>query len=189
MLTVRDIPLPPDARVALDAMIAASPAAPAGLWSRLKAAAALDRKFIAERAAQARIALSRGTCTEVEAEHDTPPALAEHEHGLLLFVPARADATLMLDVSSVSDDPRWTMHRAGHLMRQRWRWLRIAGLDGPQCFRATGAAMTPRRLGDFHGTALERRLTEETDWLGDDALLPLPLADIERLLRQPALAA
>ena len=93
MLTVRNIPLPQDARNALDAMIAASQPAPAGLWSRIKAAAALDRKFLAERAAQARNALLRGTCTEVEVDHDTPPGLAEHEHGLFLFVPARPDAT------------------------------------------------------------------------------------------------
>ena len=189
MLTVRNIPLPQDARNALDAMIAASQPAPAGLWSRIKAAAALDRKFLAERAAQARNALLRGTCTEVEVDHDTPPALAEHEHGLFLFVPARPDATLLLDVSSVSDDSRWTMHQAGQFLRQRWRWLRIEGLEGPQCFRATGAAVAPRRLGEFHGTALEHRLTEETDWLGDDALLPLSLAEIERLMRQPAVAA
>ena len=189
MLIVRDIPLPQDARSALDAIIAAGKPAPAGLWSRIKAAAALDRKFLAERAERAQAALARGTCREVEVRHDALPALSEHEHGIFLFVPAGADTTLLLDVSSVSDEPRWAMHRAGQFMRQRWRWLRIEGLDGPQCFLATGTPIMPRNLGEFHGTALERHLTEESDWPGDDALLPLSLAEIERLMRQTAVAA
>jgi hypothetical protein len=189
MLSVREIPLPDDARRVLEGLIAAAPAPAAGFWSRLKSAAALDRKFHAERAAQARVALALGRCEEVEVRHDTAPALSEHEHGIFLFVPVDAGTTLLLDVCSVADDARWALHQAGQLLRQHWRWLRFTGLDGPWCFVAKGAPVTPRDLGEFHGTALEHRLTEETTWLGDDALLPLSMAEIERLARQHAAAA
>jgi len=100
-----------------------------------------------------------------------------------------AGTTLLLDVCSVAEDARWALHQAGQLLRQRWRWLRFKGLEGPWCFVAEGAPVTPRDLGEFHGTALEHRLTEETTWLGDDALLPLSMAEIERLARQHAAAA
>jgi len=133
--------------------------------------------------------LSRGLCEEVEVRNDAPPALAEHEHGIFLFVAADAGRTLLLEISSVSDEVRWPLHRAGQLLRRRWRWLRFRDLEGPWCFSAEGAAVSPPSLGDFHGTALEQRLTEEMDWPGDDALLPLPLAEIERLARQPGGAA
>lgn len=189
MLSVRRSPLTDEARRLLEDFVAASPASGGGFWSRLKAAAQLDRKFLAERTERARAALARGTCEIVEVRHDTPPALAEHEHGIFLFVPVNRNETLLLDVSSVSEDARWGLHEAGQLMRQRWRWVRLADLEGPWCFAAEGAAVTARRLGDFHGTALEARLTEEMDWPGDDALLPLALEVIERLALRRAEAA
>jgi hypothetical protein len=189
MLSVRDVPLPEEARRALDGVVAAAPAQGSGLWARLKSAAALDRKFLAARAEAARAVLARGTCQTVAVSNDAAPALSAHEHGIFLFVPVSAGETLLLDVSSVSEDPRWALHGAGGLLRQRWRWLRFPGLEGPWCFAAEGAPVTPRDLGEFHGTALERRLTEEVDWPGDDAVIPLGLAEIERLVRQPAGAA
>jgi hypothetical protein len=115
--------------------------------------------------------------------------MAQHEHGLFFFVHAGAYATLLLDVSSVSDDVRWGLYRENQLLRQRWHWYRFAGLDGPWCFAADGPPIMPHFIGDFHGTALERRLTEEMDWPGDDALVPLPLEQIVQLARQPAAAA
>jgi hypothetical protein len=66
-------------------------------------------------------------------------------------------------------------------MRAHWRWLRLRGLEGSWGFSAEGAPVTPRTLPYFHDTALERRLTEEMDWPGDDALLPLPFDEIARL--------
>lgn len=185
MFSVREIPLPQESLRVLEDLVAASPEHPASLWQRVKAAATLfDRKFLMDRAAEARAALSRGVCDEVRVRHDAPPVIAEHEHGLFLFVAVDAGHTLLLDVSSVSDDARWTAHRAGNLLCAQWRWLRFKDLDGTWCFAAEGNPVAPRNLGDFHGTALERRLTEEMDWPGDAAVLPLPLAEIERLAHQ-----
>jgi hypothetical protein len=183
MLSVRDIPLPEEARLRLESLVAAG--APArGLWQRLAGAA--DRKFRERRAEAARAALASGTCQAVHVRHDAPPAVSEHEHGLFVFVPAASEATLLLDVSSVSEDPRWDLHRAGGLMRAEWRWLRLIELDGPSDFAVDGPAVTPIALPFFHGTALERRLTEEMEWPGDDALLPLALDEIARLAAAPA---
>lgn len=185
LLSVSQIPLSPDARRALQDLVAASPEHAQGFWQRVKAAATpFNRKFLMERAAAARSALSRGVCDEVRIRHDTPPALAEHEHGLFLFVPAGAEATLLLDVSSVSDDARWSMHREGCLLRSEWHWLRIAGLEGTWCFASEGTSIAPRHLGEFHGTALEHRLTEEMDWPGDDGVVPFSMAEVERLARE-----
>jgi hypothetical protein len=187
MLTVRDIPLPDDARRLLDEFMAAAPERAAGFWERLKSAAApSERKFLAERAAAARAALTRGTCAEARVRHDTPPALSEHEHGIFVFVPAGEHETLLLEILSIADDPRWRLHRSGALMRAEWRWLRIAGIAGASCFFADGAPVLPRTLPFFHGTALERRLTEEMDWPSDDALLPLSLDEIARLAAESA---
>jgi hypothetical protein len=188
-MSVRDVPLPAEALRRLEGLVAASPAQGAGLWARLKSAAALDRKFLAARAEAARAVLARGRCEAVEITHETPPALSEHEHGIFLFVPMSTNETLLLDVSSVSEDARWDLHGAGGLLRARWRWLRFQGLDGPWCFAAEGAAVTPRDLGEFHGTALDQRLTQDMGWPGDDAVIPLGLTEIERLARQPAGAA
>ena len=57
--------------------------------------------------------------------------------------------TLVLDVSSVSEDVRWNLYRENQLLRQRWHWYRFVGLDGPWCFAADGppiieAALTVR---------------------------------------------
>jgi hypothetical protein len=188
LLAVRVVPLPQDAQRVLDGLVAPPTAPSAGLWSRLKSAA-LDRKFHADRAAKARAVLGRRACEDVEIWHDSPPAMAQHEHGLFFFVHAGAGATLLLDVSSVSEDVRWTLYQENRLLRQRWHWYRFVGLDGPWCFTADGPPMMPVYLGDFHGTALERRLTEEMDWPGDDALVPLPLEQIVQLSRQRAAAA
>ena len=188
MLAVRVVPLPQDAQRVLEGFVAPAPAPSAGLWSRLKAAATLDRKSLAERAAKARAVLGRRACEDVDIWHDSPPALAQHEHGIFLFVHAGAGATLLLDVSSVSEDVRWDLYQENQLLRQHWHWYRFPGLDGPWCFTADGPPLMPMFLGDFHGTALERRLTEEMDWPGDDALLPLPLEEIARLARQRAAA-
>lgn len=188
MLAVRVVPLPQDAERVLQGFVAPAPAPQAGLWSRLKSAT-LDRKFTADRAAKARAVLGRRACEDVEIWHDTPPALATHEHGIFLFVHAGAGAALLLDVSSVSEDPRWALYQENRLFCQRWHWYRFPAFDGPWCFSAEGPPVMPHYLGDFHGTALETRLTEEMDWPGDDALLPLPLEEIARLARQRAAAA
>lgn len=183
MLAVRVVPLPQDAERLLEGFVA-PPAAPSGgLWSRLKSPK-LDRRTIADRAQKARAVLGRRACEDVEIWHDSPPALAQHEHGIYLFVHAGAYATLLLDVSSVSDDVRWAMYQENRLFRQRWHWYRFPGLDGPWCFTADGPPVMPMFLGEFDGTALETRLTEEMDWPGDDALLPLQLEEIVRLARQ-----
>ncbi len=183
MLAVRVVPLPQDAEKVLEDIIT-PPASSAGLWSRLKAAATVDRKLLAERAAKARAVIGRRACEDVEICHDMPLALAEHEHGIHLFVHAGAGVTLLLDVSSVSDDVRWPLYQQNRLLRHRWHWYRFPGLDGPWCFSAEGPPVTPLYLGDFHGTDLEYRLTEEMDWPGDDALLPMPIEEIARLPRQ-----
>lgn len=185
MLAVRVVPLPQDAERVLEGIV--TPAAPpsGGLWSRLRSAA-FDRKLLAERAAKARAVLGRRACEDVEIWHETPPALATHEHGLFLFAHAGAYATLLLDVSSVSDDVRWALYQDNRLFFQRWHWYRFPGLAGPWCFSADGPPAMPLYLGDFHGTALETRLTEDMDWPGDDALLPMSLEEIIRLARQRA---
>lgn len=183
MYTLREIDLPEDGRAVLERFAAAGRTPARGVWERLKAAAALDRKFVADRAARARAALERGVCGEVRVSHETPPALSEHEHGVFAFVPAGPAATLLLDISSVSDDPRWPLYEGGGLLRSEWRWLRFDGLDGCWCFDAAGAPIAPLSLPFFHDTALERRLTEEMDWPGDDAIVPLSMAEVEALAR------
>lgn len=185
MLAVRVVPLPQDAERVLEGFVAPAPAPSGGLWSRLRSAA-FDRKFAADRAAKARAVLGRRACEDVELWHDSPPALATHEHGLFLFSHAGAYATLLLDISSVSDDVRWALYQENRLFLQRWHWYRFPGLGGPWCFTADGPPVMPLYLGDFHGTALETRLTEDMDWPGDDALLPMQFEEIIRLARQRA---
>ena len=182
MLSIREVPLSPETLQVLEDLVHASPEHASGLWQRLKSA--FEGKYLSERAAEARAALARGTCEEVEVRHETPPVVAEHEHGVCLFVAAGPKQTLLLDVSSVADDARWNMYKSGTLMRECWHWTRFTNLEGAWAFAAHGAPVQPRNLGELHGTALERRLTEEMDWPGDDAVIPLSLAEIERLAHQ-----
>jgi hypothetical protein len=183
MIFVRETPLSQEALSALKGVTAS--ARRGRLWSRLAAAAPHSgRKDRSDRAALADAVRARGVCEEVEVWHDAPPAVAEHKQGIYLFVPMHARATLLLDVSSVSGDPRWALYRANRLLVAHWRWLRFPGLDGPWCFLAEGMEVAPVRLGEFHGTELELCLTEDMAWPGDDALLPFSFDEIERFARR-----
>jgi hypothetical protein len=188
MIFVRETPLSQEALSALKGVTAAGRGG--RLWSRLVAAPRpAGRTDLTGRADLAQAVLARGTCEEVEVWHDAPPALAEHEHGIYLFVPMHAKATLLLDISSTTEDPRWALHREKKLLVTHWRWVRFPGIQGPWCFHADGHEITPIRLGAFHGTELELVLTQDMAWPGDDALLPLSFNDIERYARQRLSAA
>lgn len=181
MLLVQSIPLSADATTLLESHVAAANQ-PATGWRWVKAAVmASERRILESRAAGAAAALKANTCIEVRVEHDVPPATVEHEHGLLVLIPVAADQTLMLDVSSVSDDPRWQLHSAAKLFRKNWQWLRIPGMDSVTDFRADGPVIQPIKLPELHGTSLEQTLTEGMGWPGDDAMLPF---GIEALTRQ-----
>jgi hypothetical protein len=137
-----------------------------------------------EQGAAAGLLLEQGTCLQVQVEHDVAPAVMTHEHGLLLMFPVGTEATHLLEVSSVGDDPRWALHATGDLMRRQWTWLRLGDL-GVHDFAATGEQLAPLDLGDFHGTRLEEYLTEgDAGWPGDDASLDVSFNDILAMARQ-----
>lgn len=183
MLHVNSIALSADARALLEAHVAAVNQPVTG-WRWVKAAVmATERRTLENRATGAAAALKAGTCTEVRAEHDTPPAVVEHEHGLLVLIPVTADQTLMLDISSVSEDPRWKLHSAGKLFHKTWQWLRIPGMDSVTGFRVDGPAIQPVNLPELHGTSLEQTLTEGMGWPGDDAIIPYGLDELTRLAK------
>ncbi len=184
MLSVTRIDLPPDARAVLETYVAA--ALPAGGWGRLTSRLFPgQRRVLEQRAAKAAAVLAVGACDEVRLLHGVLPVTTTHEHGLLILAPVADHATLMLDIASVADDPRWELHRAGRLMRTSWRWLRFSDLDGPFGFEADGEPIEPRVLPDFHGTALESRLTGGAGWPGDDVILQLGMPEIIRLAGLP----
>lgn len=124
-------------------------------------------------AAAAEALLRDGTCPAVTVHHDQRPLTLRHEHGAVVVTPLEGDRVHLLDISSVSDDPRWELYRSGELWRREWTWLRLGDL-GFRDFRASGATITPVDLGDLHGTALEERLVDgDEGWPGDDAVLDL----------------
>ncbi len=183
MLLVNSTALSEEARALLEAHVAAANQPVTG-WRWVKAAVmASERRVLEQRAASATKALTAGTCTEVQVDHDQPPAIVEHEHGLLVLIPVDADKALMLDISSVSEDPRWQLHRAGNLFRKSWRWLRIPGMDSVTGFRVDGPAIQPVSLPELHGSSLEQTLTEGMGWPGDDAIIPFGLDELTRLAK------
>ena len=134
-------------------------------------------------AAAAQAALTEGRCLSVELHHETTPGVMTHEHGLLVFSPIDAGATRLFEISSVDEDPRWTLHAGGELMRREWRWIRIPDV-GTFEFAASGDPLAPVDLGDLHGTQLEVLLTEGDDgWPGDDAILGIGFDEIARMAR------
>ncbi len=141
-------------------------------------------RFVTERATIARRVLDEGTCVSVHLEHAEPPAIAFHEHGLLVITPLGDDDVQLFDISSVDGDPRWALHEAGGLLRRDWRWIRLGDL-GPYGFTAGGEPVVPIDLGELDGTALETYLTERDEgWPGDDATLPETFADIVAMARR-----
>lgn len=185
MLTVSEIDLPDDASALLASYEAAAQSSP-GVFGGLMALLPLPgRAFTATRGKLAREALDLGRCVEVRVRHDGPPVIMSHEHGVIVLIAIDGNRTLMLDVSSVGDDPRWDLHQAGKLMRRDWRWLRLGETLGASCFKADGPAVTALDHGELHGTKLEQHLLAGEGWLGDDAVVGLSLEDALRLAHQP----
>lgn len=179
MLITEVVDLPADAIGVLQGYAAAADrVGERGRWRRAPRAA-----FAEERGAEARRLLEGGTCVSVRVEHDDPPAVMTHEHGLIVLIALDDGSTHLLDVSSVADDVRWELHRDGDLMRREWRWLRL-GEVGFHAFAASGDPVAPVVLGDLHGTRLEVHLTEGDDgWPGDDATLDLSFATAVEMAR------
>jgi hypothetical protein len=133
------------------------------------------------RVEQIAAALDSDVCEEVRVDHDSTTVLLTHEHGLVVLTP-HAEHTLMLDISSVGDDPRWDLYVDGRLMQRSWRWIRVATL-GPFAFSVSGDSFTPDNRGDLHGTRLEEYLTEGPNgWPGDDAVVAMPLPALVELI-------
>ena len=177
MLTITTIPLPARLVVRLESIVQESEGR--GRLRRRGRGAAYRQV----QAAAASTVLANGRCTSVELHHETPPGVMAHEHGVLVFSPIDAGSTHLQEISSVGDDPRWTLYEAGGLMRREWRWIRIPQV-GTFEFTASGAEVVPVDLGEFHGTQLEVLLTEGDDgWPGDDAIVGIGFDEIARLAR------
>jgi hypothetical protein len=177
MLTTATVELPLALVEVLEDVIRAGEGRGVGRWARSP-----GREYRRHQAATAQAVLTEGRCVSVHVRHDLPPATLSHEHGLLVLFPVDGDATHLLEILSVADDPRWALHEAGGLMRREWRWLRVPGI-GTHGFAASGEPIDHADLGDFHGTELEVVLTEGDDgWPGDDATLGMSFDEAARLV-------
>ncbi len=135
-------------------------------------------------AREAQRIVDTGSCVAVDVQHDQPPVVANHEHGLIVLIRRGDDTAHLLDISSVADDPRWALHSTGALWTRWWSWVRAGDL-GPFRFTATGEPLAPPFDADLHGTRLEAYLTESDDgWPGDDAVLAITFADAVAWLRE-----
>ena len=173
MYTTSEIDLPDDARAMLATYEAAARSNPSVLGRMIGLLPRPGRAFIAARASAARAVIDRGRCIEVRVRHDQPPLCMSHEHGVILLIAIDDNRSLLLDVSSVGDDPRWNLQQAGKLMCRDWRWLRLGDNLGSSCFVADGPAVEALDLGELHGTKLEEHLLADDDWPGDDAVVSL----------------
>ncbi len=175
MITEMPLPIPDDITDLLHGEVAA--ASRRGLF---RGAGRGERA----RAAQADEILEAGTCEQITVHHEQPPVTATHEHGLIVLIP-RADGTAhLLDISSVSDDPRWQLHSSGALWTREWKWIRAGDL-GPFRFAAAGDPLMPAASTDLHGTRLETHLSERDDgWPGDDTRLDITYLDAIAWLRE-----
>ncbi|MCX7323593.1 MAG: hypothetical protein NTZ14_03980 [Hyphomicrobiales bacterium] len=123
----------------------------------------------------------------------------EHEHGIIVLMPACERRTLYLDISSVADDPRhdrwWTK---GRIFHRRWTWHCARGSHGEQLatlsFKAAGEPFSPRLFAREAGRYDPDLGGDLFEWLGSPAdgdLLDRPFEEIDSWLRAhlPAMAA
>lgn len=186
MYTTSEIDLPDDARAMLATYEAAARTSQSLFGRIIGLLPRPGRAFIAARAHAARAVIDRGRCIEVRVRHDQPPLCMSHEHGIILLIAIDDSRSLLLDVSSVSDDPRWDLRQAGKLMCSDWRWLRFGDNLGSSCFVADGPAVEALDLGELHDTKLEERLLADDGWPGDDAVVDLSRQVAIELAKQAA---
>lgn len=112
---------------------------------------------------------------------DSRHAFVPHEHGVIHVCPADATRTLVLDLSSIADDPRhdhW--YAKGLIDRARWTWFTTSDGAVRLGFEAEGAAVLRREATDLDGDDL-------LEFLGlpaDGEAVGRPWAEVEDFLRR-----
>jgi hypothetical protein len=120
-------------------------------------------------------------------DRDANHWFVEHEHGVILVCPADERRTLYLDLSSVSDDPRWEdWYRGGRLHTTRWTWFATPDGALQAGFAAEGEALPPNSFEAAAGSYDPEVGGDLFEWLGspgDGDLVRKPFAKVDAWLR------
>jgi hypothetical protein len=167
---------------------------PAALWALgllygyLLIVALWDSRYtheaLREQHVRAAAALADGRETEVVVEFDGASFAMPHEHGMFYCVDDGLGGTVLLEVSTIADDPRET--QAGRT-RQASHWQLHYCAGGIQRARFSGPRMSIRRiegLDEGGASALDRMLEVlGVSGVPDLARVALPIQEAERRVR------
>lgn len=162
-------------------------------------AAIIHRRGAAESERVRRVALAlrrdaeAGRVQRHTLHRDARHWFVEHEHGVMHLSPAEPGRTLLLDLSSVSDDPRhdaWYAKR--RIDRDTWRWTTAADGALLLSFAAEGAPVAPNSLAGALGREdpdLAATIFEAIGSPGDGEVIPRDFAEVNADLRARIAAA
>lgn len=162
-------------------------------------AAIIHRRGAAEsaRVRQVALALRRdaeaGRVQRHTLHRDARHWFVEHEHGVMHISPAAPGRTLFLDLSSVSDDPRYDAWFANRRIdRDTWRWTTAADGAVLLSFAAESAPIAPNSFAGALGrenSDLAGTIFEALGSPGDGDVIPRDFAEIDADLRARIAAA
>ncbi|MFN7427606.1 MAG: hypothetical protein ACK5T2_14305 [bacterium] len=131
--------------------------------------------------AHAQSTLNDGKESEAVVEFDETSFAVPHEHGVLYFVDDGGGGSVVLDVSTVADDPREPQARQDSIST-RWRLDCVGG--GVRQARFSGRRIPIRRMEglDECDEAGPEKILEALGFSGsqDLARVPLPIQEVER---------
>ena len=143
-----------------------------------------SHEALCERKKFAQAALKDGRESEAVVEFDETSFALPHEHGMLYFVDDGRGGSVLLDVSTIADDPREPQARQSRIST-RWRLDCVAG--GVNKARFSGEKIPIRRIDGLNecGEVRPERILEALGFPGpqDLARVPLSIQEAERRVR------
>lgn len=143
-----------------------------------------SHEALCERKKFAQAALKDGRESKAVVEFDETSFALPHEHGTLYFVNDGQGGSVLLDVSTIADDPRESQARQSRIST-RWRLDCVAGEVHEARF--SGEKISIRRIDGLNegGEVRPERILEALGFPGpqDLARVPLSIQEAERRVR------
>ncbi len=141
-------------------------------------------EYLQMQAKEARQVLDRGVLAHRTLLFGDKQIWIEHEHGVIVLVPADDRRTLYLDLSSVADDPRYPMYENKSIFRREWTWVQVPDFRaaGERKFKVGGASFEPKLLG--HDDQLHAEIFEHFGSPGDGSIVDFRWNEVEAFVAE-----
>lgn len=140
--------------------------------------------YLQMQAKEAKQVLGRGALAHRSLILGDQQIWVEHEHGVIVLVPADERRTLYLDLSSVADDPRYAMYEKKSIFRREWKWVQVPEFrpGEERQFEVDGLAFTPNLLG--HSDRLHGEIFEHFNSPGDGDIVSFTWKEVEAFVAE-----